>query len=131
MKKPYLAGGLSLLHPGLGQIYNGDFEKGMVFVYLFLLGSVFEIIGIALFGLWVLVAIADIIIYLISIIEAIYRSTKINSNSKPHTNELFKRLFYFAIIVIIVPINLTIHIFFGFWGIPALLSDTGALNYFQ
>jgi hypothetical protein len=137
MKKPYLAGGLSLLHPGLGQIYNGDFEKGMVYAYLILLGSIFDIIGIAfLFGFWVLVAVADIIIWLIGITEAICRSTKINSNNKPHINEfkkknLFKRLFYYAIIVVIVPLNLTIHIYFGFWGIPALLSDTGGLNFFQ
>ena len=28
-KLPYLAAGLSLLFPGLGQIYNGQFRKGL------------------------------------------------------------------------------------------------------
>lgn len=46
-KLPYLAAGLSLLFPGLGQIYNGQFKKGLsllalVFVVNLLAGDPME-----------------------------------------------------------------------------------------
>lgn len=39
-KLPYLAVGLSLLFPGLGQIYNGQFKKALpLFVLVFVVNS--------------------------------------------------------------------------------------------
>jgi TM2 domain-containing membrane protein YozV len=43
MNKPALAGTLSFIHPGLGQTYNGDHIKGIIFILIVFIGTVIEI----------------------------------------------------------------------------------------
>ena len=57
VRNPFIAGALALLSPGLGQFYNGDTLKGLVFLLAFVAVS-FDIAGIGFrtplfFGIWV------------------------------------------------------------------------------
>lgn len=64
MKSPGLAAVLSFFWPGVGQIYNGQIAKGIVFIVL-----------AAIFG-WLMVVVIGFILYPILWVYAIYDAYK-------------------------------------------------------
>ena len=72
LKEPFLAAILSFLIPGLGQIYNGEVEKGIgYFLVSFVCGLlIFVLIGIILLPIW----------YIYVIYEAYMSAVRINQN---------------------------------------------------
>ena len=97
MRNPFIAGGLSLISPGLGQFYNGDTLKGLVFFIGFIAVS----FGMVLpeyrtplfFGIWVA-----------GIIEAIWTTRRISHFEHPFSRAsyvLYVLLVLYALIVVL------------------------------
>jgi TM2 domain-containing membrane protein YozV len=94
-RNPFIAGGLSLISPGLGQFYNGDTLKGFAFFIGFIAIS-FGMIGQEyrmplFFGIWVA-----------GIIEAIWTTRRISHFEHPFTRAsyiLYILLVLYALIV--------------------------------
>jgi hypothetical protein len=97
IRSPFIAGGLSLISPGLGQFYNGDTLKGLAFVAGFIAVS-FGIIGpeyrtLLFFGIWIA-----------GIIEAIWSTRRISHYERPFTGTsylLYALLAVYALIVVL------------------------------
>jgi TM2 domain-containing membrane protein YozV/predicted RNA-binding Zn-ribbon protein involved in translation (DUF1610 family) len=57
-KDPFIASILSLLFPGLGQVYNGEFNKGLMIQIVFIMsifgGSMFFLLFLVPLAVWVL-----------------------------------------------------------------------------
>ncbi|MCT8337644.1 zinc-ribbon domain-containing protein [Methanoculleus sp. Afa-1] len=70
-RSPVLAAILSFFISGLGQIYNGQFGKGIAYfiIYMFCFLSLFFLIGFLLIPLW----------WLIGIVDAYVSATRINA----------------------------------------------------
>lgn len=82
MKKPWLAGLLSFIFPGIGQFYIGKVAMGCLFLFLYIVtiilsggiaGDFFILIGTILFP----------IVWIVNIIQAVVAARKINSNVTP------------------------------------------------
>jgi len=95
MRNPFIAGGLSLVSPGLGQFYNGDTLKGLVFFIGFIAVSFGMVLSgyrtPLFFGIWIA-----------GIIEAIWTTRRISHFEHPITSAsylLYILLVLFALIV--------------------------------
>lgn len=77
-RKPIIAGILSLLVPGLGQVYNTQWKKGLLFFLLLNLGLFIQLkLGIlGSYGGYIFMIIYAIGIYLINIIDAILTASR-------------------------------------------------------
>ncbi len=89
-KNPILAGLLSFLFSGLGQVYNGDFARGV----LFLVGT---IIGLCIF------IIPGVIIWLYGVYDAYSIAKKMNAGEIPfkETNVVYMILFVFGLLILV------------------------------
>ena len=77
-KNPYIAGFLSFLLIGLGQIYNGDISKG---IKLFIVGIVITLLANTLFlGFTLLRTIPLLLLRLVSMVDAYNTAKKINND---------------------------------------------------
>jgi hypothetical protein len=102
VRNPFVAGGLSLISPGLGQFYNGDTVKGLVFFAVFIAVS-FGIIGgeyrtPLFFGIWIA-----------GILEAIWATRRIS-----HYERFFSGTSYFLyILLVIFALIVVLHLLTG------------------
>jgi len=99
VRNPFIAGGLSLVSPGLAQFYNGDTLKGLLFFLVFIAVS-FAMIPFSMvtrnhrvffYGIWVL-----------AILDALYSARQINHSARPCKGAswfLYPLLAFFALIV--------------------------------
>lgn len=80
VRNPFIAGGLSLISPGLAQFYNGNTLKGLLFFLAFIAIS-FDMIPLSMvtgnhqvffYGIWIL-----------AIIDALYSAWQINHLARP------------------------------------------------
>ena len=80
VRNPFVAGGLSLVSPGLGQFYNGETLKGLLFFLAFIAIS-FDMIPFGMitrnhpvffYGIWIL-----------GIVDALYSARQINHSARP------------------------------------------------
>jgi hypothetical protein len=99
IRNPFIAGGLSLISPGLGQFYNGDTLKGLAFFAGFVAVS-FGIIGQEYqtplcFGIWVA-----------SIIEAVWSTRRINSYQRSFSGTSYFLFALLALFTLIVALHL-------------------------
>jgi signal peptidase I len=112
-RKWWVAGLLSLLEPGLGQIYNGQARKGLIFLVLslFLLPVIVLCINSSKI-LYFLIAFALLITayYTIAIGDAIYTARKFNTeyNLKKYN----KLIAYLGIIVLVLIVNTAVTGYF-------------------
>jgi TM2 domain-containing membrane protein YozV len=98
-RNPFIAGLLSLASPGLGQFYNGDTLKGLVFF----LGFVTVSFGIAgqdwrmplFFGIWIA-----------GIVEAIWTTRRISHFERPFSGASWLLYLLLAIYALIVGLHL-------------------------
>jgi TM2 domain-containing membrane protein YozV len=97
LRNPFIAGGLSLLSPGLGQFYNGDTLKGLIFFIGFIAVSFGMVLPeyrtFLFFGIWIA-----------GIIEAIWTTRRISNFEHPITGAsylLYILLVLFALIVVL------------------------------
>ncbi len=97
MRNPFIAGGLSLLSPGLGQFYNGDTLKGLAFFTGFIaisFGMVLpEYRTLLFFGIWIA-----------GIIEAIWTTRRISRFELPISSTshlLYVLLVVYGLIVVL------------------------------
>ena len=102
VRNPYVAGILSVASPGLGQFYNAETAKGIVFFLAFLVIS-FDMVStdiltrfhaIFFFGIW-----------LASVIDAFYSAWQISHFVKPCTTGasslLYVLLAFYALIIVL------------------------------
>lgn len=104
---PIIAGFLTLLVPGLGQMYNGQIKKGAIIYSVFLLGLITLIATRSItsyYGLWTLIIFPGII-YLYAFLDAIITASKL-IQFYPRTYNIF--FFYFLIIVSGIFLNIII-----------------------
>lgn len=104
-RSPFIAGGLSLLSPGLGQFYNGETFKGLGLFFIFItvsfnidipFNNLFTPFRPALFfGIWIL-AIAD----------AVYSARQINHFKRPFSGTSYFLYALIAIFALIVGLHL-------------------------
>jgi signal peptidase I len=97
----FLAGLLSLLTFGLGQVYNGQLKKGIIFFISSLIINISILVGIlnTFYGLIALVVIG-IILYLWNVIDAIINASK----AKNYSMKSFNRWYIYIIVVILMNI---------------------------
>lgn len=100
-RNPFLAGLLSLLTFGLGQVYNGQLKKGIIFFISSLIINISILVGIlnTFYGLIALVVIG-IILYLWNFIDAIINASKV----KNYSMKSFNRWYIYLIVVILMNI---------------------------
>lgn len=99
MRNPFIAGALSIASPGLGQFYNGDTLKGLVFFFGFIAVS----FGMLLpqyrtplfFGIWVA-----------GILEAIWTTRRISHFEHAFTRESYLLYVLLALYALIVVLHL-------------------------
>jgi signal peptidase I len=119
IRYPVLAFALSFIFTGLGQIYNGDFSKGIVFFILRILSIIFIPLYVILQNnfsiIFILSAVAvHLFVWLISSVEAMYSTKgKYAYNLKKYNTILFY-IFYGII-------N-TVFVIFSFFLIISLFS---------
>jgi TM2 domain-containing membrane protein YozV len=99
IRNPFVAGGLSLICPGLGQFYNGDTLKGLAFF----IGFIFVSFGIAgldyrtllFFGIWVA-----------GIIEAVWSTRRINNYERAFSGTSYLLFALLALFTLIIALHL-------------------------
>ena len=109
-KDPFIAAILSFVLPGLGQIYNGDFKKGLMiqicFIFSLFFGGIFLFffipLGILLFGVY----------------DAHTEAEKIRNGELPNKNPTLKEILIF----LLWPIVLTVVLFVLFLVFAILLA---------
>jgi TM2 domain-containing membrane protein YozV len=99
IRNPFIAGGLSLICPGLGQFYNGDTLKGLAFFIGFIIVS-FGIAGqdyrtLLFFGIWVA-----------GIIEAVWSTRRINNYERAFSGTSYFLYALLAIFALIAGLHL-------------------------
>ena len=99
IRNPFIAGGLSLICPGLGQFYNGDTLKGLAFFIGFIIVS-FGIAGqdyrtLLFFGIWVA-----------GIIEAVWSTRRINNYERAFSGTSYFLYTLLAIFALIAGLHL-------------------------
>ncbi|MCM3338323.1 sugar ABC transporter permease [Paenibacillus sp. MER TA 81-3] len=72
MKKKWLAGVLSFAFPGLGHLYLGKVQKGLIFVFLNIISIVLSSVVIGLFAM--------LFIWVYAIVDALRLTDSINMN---------------------------------------------------
>jgi hypothetical protein len=90
IKKVLIAGLSSILFPGLGQIYNGQLKKGILFIFipyifyllLLILVSFFLLVFILMLGLPVISLICFPVFWIINVYDAVINSNKIIIGSR-------------------------------------------------
>ncbi|MCR8633512.1 hypothetical protein [Paenibacillus radicis (ex Xue et al. 2023)] len=134
MKKTVISGILSFIHPGLGQIYNDDIIKGIIFIIIVFIGTVIEVCILpallVLQSLYVIFAIIDILFWVVCIIEAILKAIKNNKTiiePRAHLN-IYVKVIYITLIVTIVPVNFIVHFLLNFLLVPIIMEDAGWIN---
>lgn len=100
-RNPYLAGLLSLITPGLGQIYNGDIKKGTIF---FICGLIMNaIIFMGIFNIFYGLIFFILIIfgfYLWVIIDSIVNAKKL----KEYQMKSFNKWYVYLMVIIIMSV---------------------------
>ena len=115
---PVLAFALSFIFTGLGQIYNGDFSKGIVFFILRILSIVFIPLYVILQNnfsiIFVLAAVAvHLFVWLISSVEAMYSTKGKHAYNLKKYNTILFYIFYGIInsVLVVFSIFLIISLF--------------------
>jgi len=70
VKSPLLAAILSFIWSGLGQIYNGEVAKGLVFMCIEVIFTITFLIAFISFGAWVVVSLLWILFSIYAIYDA-------------------------------------------------------------
>lgn len=116
MNKPrkwWLAGLLSILDPGLGQIYNGQAKKGLIILFLPLLFLPATILGLKSDSLKVLMAIYVILTvtyYLFVVADAIKTARKFGAEY--HLKKYNKIITYIGIVILVGVLNTALSAYF-------------------
>jgi TM2 domain. len=116
-KDPFIAAILSFVLPGLGQVYNGDFKKGLMiqicFIFSFIFSGFFFLLLIPL-GIW-----------LFGVYDAYTEAEKIRNGELPNKNATLKEILIillwpfvlaavlFVLILILIIILAIIFLIFG------------------
>lgn len=87
-KEPFIAAVLSFLLPGLGQVYNGDFKKGLFIQIAYI------ITWMAAF-IFFLFAVIPIVILIYAIYEAYTEADKMRKGTEPVKNPSLKEILIF------------------------------------
>lgn len=109
-RKPWIAGLLSLLEPGLGQIYNGQIRKGLLFLALPLLAIPADILFVtsdSLVFLLVVFALVQLTYYIIVTADAIVTANRPRVE-KYKLKKYNHPLVYLSIFVAVSIVDLTI-----------------------
>jgi signal peptidase I len=130
----WLAGLLSFLVPGLGQVYNGQATKGLLFYFILSVsgGFLISLIHFLLkppsspFFLWVIflaVIFISLVLYLFIIFEAIYSAKKISGD---YSLKKYNRWYIYLLIILVIrlagfSVNTTVieHNIFKAYEVPA------------
>ena len=109
-KDPFIAAILSVVLPGLGQVYNGDFKKGLIiqicFIFSFIFSGIFFLLLIPL-GIW-----------LFGIYDAYTEAEKIRNGELPNKNATLKEI----LIILLWPFVLAAVLFVLFLILIIILA---------
>jgi len=84
-KDPFIAAILSFVLPGLGQVYNGDFKKGLMIQICFIFSCIFS-------GIFFLFLLIPFGIWLFGIYDAYTEAEKIRNGELPNKNATLKEI---------------------------------------
>jgi len=121
-KDPFIAAILSVLIPGLGQVYSGSFKRGIT-IQIFYIISLF--IGFVLFFLMFI----PIIIILAGVYDAYTGADKVRKGEKPDKNATIREVFIFLLWpFVLIGVLLTIALIFSI--IAMILIRLGIISPF-
>jgi len=92
-KDPFIAAILSFIFPGLGQLYNGDFKKGLLLQTAYL-------ISLALGGIFYsffLIFLIAIVVLIFAVYDAYTEAEKVKSGKEPLVNATLKEIVIFLL----------------------------------
>ncbi len=100
-RKPWIAILLSLLMPGLGQVYNGQFQKGTIFYLLSSLSSLILIFLALRLPIVVLAALflVSIVVYVLAFVDAFRTARRLKEKYQPKSYN--RPIVYIAIFLLI------------------------------
>ncbi|MDL2261613.1 DUF5683 domain-containing protein [Methanimicrococcus sp. OttesenSCG-928-J09] len=107
-KNTFLAVIFSFFIPGLGQVYNGKFWKGVLFMAATFIGSILIIPGL--------------VIWIYGMYEAYKEAEKINNGELPYTEPSVWEIIIFLVLPILAAIAIVLFIFVFFLAIAVPLS---------
>ena len=92
-KDPFIAAILSFIFPGLGQLYNGDFKKGLILQTAYLISLALGVI----FYLFFITFLIAIVVLIFAVYDAYTEAEKVKSGKEPLVNATLKEIVIFLL----------------------------------
>jgi signal peptidase I len=130
-RKPFLAAILSLLFPGVGQIYNGQLRKAIIFIFISLfLPSLLYFTGLqySFYGLVFIGIISVGFFYFYVVIDAVLVSRQVKETVLKPYNRWFIYIAFAVVSLLISEFNTSEFIGYAVRGIKAFKNPTSGME---